>query len=99
MKLAIPNAKANEGEIIALGVIDVPINLPLYEGMRLSIKVMLFLMGWKGYTTTRDWIMGEVTDEVVRLPERGYLFGRCHFYTARYKSMRAHTQRSACLKR
>ena len=26
----------------------------------------LVLMGWKGYTTTRDRIMGEVTDKVVR---------------------------------
>ena len=29
-------------------------------------KADLILMGWKGYTTTRDRIMGEVTDKVVR---------------------------------
>ena len=34
MKLAIPLAKAHEGEIVVLGVIDVPINLPPHEGMR-----------------------------------------------------------------
>ena len=108
MKLAIPIARAQEGEIIVLGVIDVPINLPPHEGMRFvhhktpllrkaieygkdqgvetrpairiahqvwdgilhtaeSEKATLILMGWKGYTTTRDRIMGEVTDKVVRL--------------------------------
>jgi len=108
MKLAIPIAKAHKGEIIVLGVIDVPINLPPHEGMRYvhhktpllrkaveygnhhgletrsairiahqvwdgilhaaeAEKVSLILMGWKGYTTTRDRIMGEVTDKVVRL--------------------------------
>ncbi len=107
MKLAIPIAKAHEGEIIVLGVIDVPINLPPHEGMRFvhhktpllrkaieygneqgvetrsavriahqvwdgilhaaeAEKATLVLMGWKGYTTTRDRIMGEVTDKVVR---------------------------------
>jgi amino acid transporter/nucleotide-binding universal stress UspA family protein len=107
MKLAIPIAKAHEGEIIVLGVIDVPINLPLHEGMRFvhhktpllrnaieysngqgvetrsairiahhvwdgilhtaeAEKATLVLMGWKGFTTTRDRIMGEVTDKVVR---------------------------------
>jgi amino acid transporter/nucleotide-binding universal stress UspA family protein len=107
MKLAIPIAKAHEGEIIVLGVVDVPINLPPYEGMRFvhhktpllrkaieygnergvetrsairiahqvwdgilhaaeAEKATLVLMGWKGYTTTRDRIMGEVTDKVVR---------------------------------
>lgn len=30
-------------------------------------KATLVLMGWKGYTTTRDRILGEVTDKVVRL--------------------------------
>ncbi|MFZ0450074.1 MAG: amino acid permease [Desulfatiglandaceae bacterium] len=107
MKLAIPIAKANGGEIIVLGVIDVSINLPPHEGMRFvhhktpllrkaieygneqgvetrsamriahqvwdgilstaeAEKATLVLMGWKGYTTTRDRIMGEVTDKVVR---------------------------------
>ena len=31
-----------------------------------SEKAALILMGWKGYTSTRDRIMGEVTDKVVR---------------------------------
>ena len=107
MKLAIPLAKANRGEIIVLSVIDVPINLPAHEGMRFvhrkspllrnaieyaneqgvetrsairiahqvwdgilhaveTEKASLILMGWKGFTTTRDRIMGEVTDKVVR---------------------------------
>jgi amino acid transporter/nucleotide-binding universal stress UspA family protein len=107
MKLAIPIAKARKGEIIVLGVIDVPITLPPHEGMRFvhhktpllrrateygkekgvetrpairiahqvwegilhtaeTEKASLVLMGWKGYTTTRDRIMGEVTDKVVR---------------------------------
>ena len=107
MKLAVPLAKAHKGEIIVLGVIDVPINLPPHEGMRFvhhktpllkkaigygseqgvetrsavriahqvwdgilhtaeAEKAALVLMGWKGFTTTRDRIMGEVTDKVVR---------------------------------
>ncbi len=107
MKLAIPLAKARGGEIIVLGIIDVPINLPAYEAMRFvrhktpllrkaieygkgrgvetrsavhiahrvwdgvlraaeAEKASLILMGWKGFTTTRDRIMGEVTDKVVR---------------------------------
>jgi amino acid transporter len=107
MKLAVPIAKANDGEIIVAGVIDVPQNLPVHEGLRFvhhktpllkeaiqygteqgvvtrpelriahrvydgiltaaeSENASLILMGWKGYTTTRDRIMGEVTDKVVR---------------------------------
>lgn len=107
MDLAIPIAKANNGEIIVLGVIDIPKNLPPHEGMRFvhhktpllrdalqhgkergvptrsTIRiahrihdgiirtaekehVSLVLMGWKGYTSTRDRIMGEVADQVVR---------------------------------
>lgn len=107
MELAIPIARAHSGEIVVLGVIDVPINLPPHEGMRFvhhkdpllkkairygneqgvetrsAIRIAhqvwdgilqaadtentsLILMGWKGYTTTRDRIMGEVTDKVVR---------------------------------
>ncbi|UCG51188.1 MAG: amino acid permease [Candidatus Latescibacterota bacterium] len=107
MKLAIPIAKANQGEIVVLGVIDVPQNLPVHEGMRFvhhktpllkeaiqygheegvdtrsalriahrvydgilkaaeEERASLILMGWKGYTTTGDRIMGEVTDKVVR---------------------------------
>ncbi|MFH2011234.1 MAG: amino acid permease [Pseudomonadota bacterium] len=107
MNLAIPIARANKSEIIVLGVVDLPINLPLHEGIRFihhktpllkkaveygngqgietrssmriahqvwdgilhtaeAEKATLVLMGWKGHTTTRDRIMGEVTDKVVR---------------------------------
>ncbi len=106
MKLAVPIAKAHNGEIIALGVIDVPQSLPIHEGMRFvhhktpllkqalqygktaqvptrsalriahrvydgilrtaeAEKASLILMGWKGHTTRRDRIIGEVTDKVV----------------------------------
>ena len=108
MKLAVPIAKASDAEIIVLGVINVPRNLPPHEGMRFVHhktpllrkaieygneqgvetrsairianqiwdgilqaaeveKATLILMGWKGFTTTRDRIMGEVSDKVVRL--------------------------------
>lgn len=107
LDLAAPIAKAQDGEIIVLGVVDVPRHLPIHEGMRfvhhktpllktavtlgqkLGIpvrtsmriahrvsdgiieaaeqqKANLVLMGWKGWTSTRDRIFGEVTDEVVR---------------------------------
>jgi nucleotide-binding universal stress UspA family protein len=42
----------------------------VYDGIiqaAVSEKVSLVLMGWKGYTSTRDRILGEVTDRVVRL--------------------------------
>ena len=108
MKLAVPLARAYEGEIIVLAVVNIPIHLPPHEGMRWvhhktpllkkaiqfgkeqgvptrsairiahqvydgilqtadAEKVSLVLMGWKGYTPTRDRIFGEVTDKVVRL--------------------------------
>ncbi len=107
MDLAAPIAKANAGELIVLGVVDLPQNTPIHEGMRfvhhktpllkeavnygqkigvpvrtsLQIahrvsdgiiaaaeqqKASLVLMGWKGWTSTRDRIFGEVTDRVVR---------------------------------
>jgi nucleotide-binding universal stress UspA family protein len=107
MRLTAPIAKAHDGEIIVLGVVDIPINIPVHEGMRFvrhktpllkkaihygqefgvptrsavriahqvhdgilrtaeSEDVSLIVMGWKGYTSTRDRIMGEVTDKVVR---------------------------------
>jgi nucleotide-binding universal stress UspA family protein len=107
MDLAMPIAKANQGEIVVLGVVDIPINLPVHEGMRFvhhkspllkkaiqygkdngvvtrpAIRIAhrvydgiiqaaeaeqanLILMGWKGYTSAKDRIMGEVTDKVVR---------------------------------
>ena len=108
MKLAIPIAKSHQGQIVVLGVVDIPIHTPAHEGMRyvhhktpllkkaiqfgkeqgvetrsairiahrihdgiiqaaVSEKASLVLMGWKGYTSTSDRILGEVTDRVVRL--------------------------------
>lgn len=107
MQLAAPLVRAKNGELIVLGVIDVPQSLPIHEGMRfihhkapllrnaiqygkkidvptrsamriahrvsdgildasVDEKVSLILMGWKGYTTKRDRIFGEVADQVVR---------------------------------
>jgi amino acid transporter/nucleotide-binding universal stress UspA family protein len=42
----------------------------IYDGILQAAeaeKVSLILMGWKGFTTTRDRIFGEVTDKVVHL--------------------------------
>lgn len=107
MRLATPIAKANGGEIVVVGVVNIPVNIPVHEGMRFvhhkapllkqalqyghehgvptrsAIRIAhhvhdgiirtaeaenasLILMGWKGHTSTRDRIMGEVTDRVVR---------------------------------
>jgi amino acid transporter/nucleotide-binding universal stress UspA family protein len=107
MRLAVPIARAHDGEIVVLGVVDVPRSLPIHEGMRFihhktpllkkavqygqqegveirtamriahrvydgilaaasEERASLILMGWKGHTTTRDRIFGEVTDKVVR---------------------------------
>jgi amino acid transporter/nucleotide-binding universal stress UspA family protein len=108
LDFAIPLAQKNNGEIVVLVVVDVPIQLPIHEGLRFvhhkrpllkiasdyarekgieiesDIRVAhriadgiissaaeenasLLLMGWKGYTNTRDKIFGEVTDHVIRL--------------------------------
>jgi amino acid transporter/nucleotide-binding universal stress UspA family protein len=107
LDLAAPIAKERGGELIVLGVVDVPRNLPIHEGMRFvhhktpllreavsygqkigvpvrtsvriahrvsdgilaaaeQQKATLILMGWKGWTSKRDRIFGEVTDQVVR---------------------------------
>jgi amino acid transporter len=107
LDLAAPIAKAQDGELVVLGVVDVPRHLPIHEGMRFihhktpllkqaisygqklgvpvrtdmqvahrvsdgiiasaeQQKTSLILMGWKGWTSTRDRIFGEVTDQVVR---------------------------------
>jgi len=107
LDFAIPLARKNDGEIVALVVVDVPFQLPIYEGLRFvhhkrpllkaaneyakkngmeiesDIKIAhrvadgiitsaeeeeasLLLMGWKGFTNTRDKILGEVTDQVIR---------------------------------
>ena len=39
-----------------------------------SEKASLVLMGWKGYTSTRDRILGEVADRVVRLVSCDLIF-------------------------
>lgn len=108
MRLAVPIAKAHQGEIVVLNVVDIPMNLPPVEGMRFvhhktpllknaiqhgqkhgvptrsavriahraydgilqaatAERASLIIMGWKGYTSTRDRIMGEVADKVIRL--------------------------------
>jgi len=107
MDLAAPIAKAHNGEIVVLVVINVPRSLPVHEGMRFihhkaplmkkatqygqkigvptrtairiahrpsdgiitsaeKQKSSLILMGWKGYTSTRDRIFGEVADRVMK---------------------------------
>ncbi len=107
LDFAIPLARKNDGEIVALVVVDVPFQLPIYEGLRFvhhkrpllkaaneyaekngmeiesDIKLAhrvadgilssaeeeaasLLLMGWKGFTNTKDKILGEVTDQVIR---------------------------------
>jgi nucleotide-binding universal stress UspA family protein len=107
LDLAAPIAKANNGELIVLGVVDMPRHTPIHEGMKFihhktpllkaavaygqkigvpvrtalriahhvsdgilaaaeQQKATLILMGWKGWTSTRDRIFGEVTDRVVR---------------------------------
>jgi nucleotide-binding universal stress UspA family protein len=107
LDLAAPIARAHRGELVVLGVVDMPRNTPIHEGMRFihhktpllkeavayghkigvpvrttlriahrvsdgiiaaaeQQKASLVLMGWKGFTSTRDRIFGEVTDRVVR---------------------------------
>jgi amino acid transporter/nucleotide-binding universal stress UspA family protein len=107
LDFAIPLAQRNNGEIVALVVVDVPFQLPIHEGLRFvhhkrpllktaseyakekgveiesDIRIAhrvadgiissaeeenasLLLMGWKGFTNTRDKIFGEVTDQVIR---------------------------------
>jgi len=105
--LAVPLARARQGEIIAAVIVNVPLTLPLKDGVRYisqkrplldqafeyaqskrmtlrivvkiahdvaegiihtakNEKVDLILMGWKGYTTSREKIMGEITDHVLK---------------------------------
>ncbi len=107
IEFAAPIARAHEGEIVALAVVEVPRSLPIHEGMRfvhhkqpllrkaqevgrrLGVPVRpalrvahrvsdgilraaekhhasLVVMGWKGWTSTRDRIFGEVTDQVLK---------------------------------
>ncbi len=105
--LAAPAARARNGRILALAVVDVPRQLPVHEGLRFAHhkeslleiarrraakhgvrvetevvlahhvsagileaarqhRVDLLIMGWKGYTNTRDRMFGEVADQVIR---------------------------------
>ncbi|MDX1578486.1 MAG: amino acid permease [Gemmatimonadota bacterium] len=104
---AAPMVKERDGKILALGVVEVPRQLPVHEGHRFAhhkeallekaraharerqVEVEteivlahqvspgileaarehgadLLVMGWKGYTNTRDRMFGEVADEVIR---------------------------------
>ena len=107
LDFAIPLARRNQGKIVVLVVVDVPIQLPIHEGLRfvnnkrpllkiasdyarekgaeiesdiriahrvvdgivssaIEENASLLLMGWKGYTDTKDKIFGEVTDHIIR---------------------------------
>lgn len=106
LRLAIPVARAREGEIVATTTVEVPIQLPIQEGMKYihhrqpllraaqsqaqslgfqvtsdirvahrveegvvsaadDLRSDLLVMGWKGYTSTRERIFGEIMDRVV----------------------------------
>ncbi len=106
LDLAMPVARAKEGDLIATTTVEVPVQLPIQEGMKYihhrmpllrtaqayaqehgmrvvsDIRVAhrveegilsaadderadLVVMGWKGYTTTRERIFGEIIDRVV----------------------------------
>ena len=106
MDLALPVAKAHGGEVIVTTCVEVPIQLPIQEGMKYVDSQMPLLrlarsrgreqgvdvvsdirvahrveegilsavedaradfvvMGWKGYTTTRERVFGEIIDRVV----------------------------------
>jgi len=107
LDFAIPLARRQDGEIVALVVVDVPFQLPIHQGLRFvhhkrpllkaasdyakdkgveiesdirvahrvadgilssaeDENVSLLLMGWKGFTNTKDRIFGEVTDQLIR---------------------------------
>ncbi len=104
---ACPIARAHDGRVIVLAVVNVPRQLPIHEGLRFvhhkerlfrvarehassygvhcdcevivahhiydgilsaarRLRPDLLLMGWKGYTNTRERIFGEVSDHVIR---------------------------------
>ncbi|KAA3630670.1 MAG: amino acid permease [Calditrichaeota bacterium] len=106
--IAHPIAKKRNLRLVALSVVNVPRQMPIHEGIRLShhkeallnqarkyaveknIKLetdiiiahhisdgilssvnqqraKMLIMGWKGYTNTRDRLFGEVADRIVRL--------------------------------
>jgi amino acid transporter/nucleotide-binding universal stress UspA family protein len=104
---ACPIARAHDGRVVVLAVVNVPRQLPIHEGLRFvhhkerlfkiarehastygvpcdcevivahhiydgilsaarRLRPDLLLMGWKGYTNTRERIFGEVSDHVIR---------------------------------
>jgi amino acid transporter/nucleotide-binding universal stress UspA family protein len=104
---ATPIAKARNGRIVAVTVVQVARQLPIHEGLRFAhhregllrqaraaaaargvkletdlvvahkvddgiltaatqYRADLILMGWKGFTNTRERLLGEVTDRVIR---------------------------------
>ena len=107
LDFAIPIARARNGRVVAVTIVEVPRQLPIHEGLRFvhhrepllkqaqahaskrgtSIEVDaivahqvhegiftaterhggdLLVMGWKGYTNTRERIFGEVVDQIIR---------------------------------
>lgn len=104
---ACPIARAHDGRVVVLAVVNVPRQLPIHEGLRFvhhkdrlfrlarehassygvpcdcevivahhiydgilsaarRLRPDLLLMGWKGYSNTRERIFGEVSDHVIR---------------------------------
>jgi nucleotide-binding universal stress UspA family protein len=107
LDIASPIARQRGHRLVALGVVDVPRQLPVHEGMRtvhhkealmgqvrkiaaakgleVGTRIVIahrisdgimsavkennaetLVMGWKGFTNTRDKLFGEVADEVIR---------------------------------
>jgi amino acid transporter len=107
LDLATPIARAHNGRIVTLAVVEVPRQLPIHEGMRFAhhkdrlfrqareyavehripldtdlviahhvhdgildaarrLDADLMVMGWKGYTNTRERVFGEVADQIIR---------------------------------
>ena len=106
LDLALPISRARDGEVIVTSTVEVPMQLPIHEGMKYINKRMpmlreaqahaqrrgatvgsdlrvahsahrgvlsaaddlqadLLVMGWKGYTTKRERVFGEIIDRVV----------------------------------
>jgi amino acid transporter len=132
LDFAAPIARARGRRLVAITVLEVPRQLPIHEGMRLTHhrepllrqaeeyaaehrltletdlviahqaqqgileaayrhRADVLMMGWKGYTDTRDRIFGEVADQVIRHAPCDLLllkiaadgeFRRCLFPTA-----------------
>jgi amino acid transporter len=132
LDFAAPIARARDRRLVAITVLEVPRQLPIHEGMRLTHhrepllrqaeayaaehgltietdlviahhahqgileatyrhRADVLMMGWKGYTDTRDRIFGEVADQVIRHAPCDLLllkvaadgeFRRCLFPTA-----------------